>query len=163
MPVIWDTTLVSRVRPGSSALSYFEAKASSAERVLIPATSVMEVSWGYSHLDLSRPAGSKFLYWFGSFIARPEVAVLPFARAAAVAAGRVRARAPFPARAHKRDRRSKADRRVAWAFDMQIAATAWAFGVPVATENVADFTRLAAVLAELYPRAKPLEVLPSPL
>ncbi len=46
---------------------------------------------------------------------------------------------------------------------MQIAATAWAFCVPVATENVADFTRLSELLAELYPRAKPLEVLPSPL
>ena len=47
--------------------------------------------------------------------------------------------------------------------DVQIASTAWALGVPVATENFADLPGLSEHLAELYPRAKPLEVLPSPL
>lgn len=52
---------------------------------------------------------------------------------------------------------------MSWAMDMEIAATARAVGVPVATENVADFECLTELLAELFPRAAPLEVRPAPV
>ena len=52
---------------------------------------------------------------------------------------------------------------MAWVADLQIAASAWAVGIPVETENVADFTLLSDLLAELFPKALPLEVRPSPL
>jgi len=52
---------------------------------------------------------------------------------------------------------------VAWVADQQIAASAWAVGVPIETENVDDFTLLSDLLAELFPTAIPLEIRPSPL
>ena len=162
MPVVWDTTLVSQIQPESWALSYFESAVDTEGRVLIPATSVREVVWGHARATAFEPRSWQLLRWLSRFLARPDVSVLPLTREAAFAAGRTRAGCPFPARS-PRDRRSKPDRRVAWVNDMQIAATAWAFCVPVATENVADFTRLSELLAELYPRAKRLEVLASPL
>ena len=163
MPVAWDTTLVSRLTPGSSALGLFESTLLDRGRVLIPAVSVMEVVCGHARASARRRRSERLLKWLPGFLARPDVGVLGFTRTAAFAVGEARARAPFPPSRRARDRRSKAERRVSWALDMQVAATAWAFGVPVATENVADFERLSELLAELYPRAKPLEVLPSPL
>ena len=82
---------------------------------------------------------------------------------AAIAAGRLRAQSPLPPRRSRADRRSKPERRVAWVADQQIAASAWAVGIPIETENMDDFTRLSYLLAELYPKAIPLEVRPSPL
>ena len=162
MPVVWDTTLVSQIQPESRALRYFDSVVATEERVLIPATSVTEIAWGHARAIASEPRSWQLLRWLSRFLARADVSVLPLTREAAFAAGRLRAGCPFPTRRH-RDQRSKPDLRVAWVNDMQIAATAWTFGVPVATENVADFTRLAELLAELYPRARPLEVLASPL
>ena len=49
-------------------------------------------------------------------------------------------------------------REAAWILDVQIAATAFAAGLDVATENRADFEAIAAVLRELYPTAPPLVV-----
>lgn len=162
MPVIWDTTLVSQIQPESRALGYFESAIDTEARVLIPAIAVTEVAWGDARAMASQPRSWQLLRWLSRFLARPDVTVLPLTREAAFAAGRTRASCPFPARS-RRDPRSKPDRRAAWVNDIQIASTAWTFGLPVATENVADFTRLSELLAELYPRAKPLEVLPSPL
>jgi predicted nucleic acid-binding protein len=102
------------------------------------------------------------LAWAERFFGRAEVAVVPLGRAAALATGRIRAAAPMPAQRRGGDRR-KPERRVAWVFDIQIAATAWAAGLPVATENLADYERIAGLLGDLFPRSAPLEVQPSPL
>ena len=130
MPVVWDTTLVSQIQPQSPALGYFESAVFGEERVLIPAISVTEVVWGHAQALARQPGSWQLLRWLGRFLARPDVTVIPFTREAGFAAGRMRADCPFPVRA-RRDRRSKPERRVAWVNDIQLAATAWAFGVPV--------------------------------
>ena len=158
MPVAWDTTLVSKLRPGSRALALLATRLRSTDEVAIPTASITEAVFGYA-----RARRDVDLVWFSRFVASPEIRVISFSRAAAIAAGHVRARAPFPARPRSRDRRVKSERRVAWVADLQIAASAWAVGIPVETENVADFTLLSDLLAELFPKALPLEVRPSPL
>lgn len=163
MPVVWDTTLVSRIQPSSAALAYVERALFTEGRVLLPAPSVTEVVWGYARLARTRPNVDQLLRWLGRFLARPQVTVVPLAREAALVAGRLRAQCPAPPRHRRGERRTKPERRVAWVFDLQIAATAWTVGAPVATENVADFERIAELLQELYPGAARLEVRPSPL
>ena len=88
--------------------------------------------------------------------------MIGFPLAAALAAGQMRATAPHPP-VPSRSRRPKPERRVAWVADIHIAASAWAVGVPLETENVRDFTILSALLRELVPDGRPLEVRPSPL
>jgi predicted nucleic acid-binding protein len=87
--------------------------------------------------------------------------VVPLDGRAALVAGRLRARATLPVPS-KGDKRTKAQRRVAWQLDLEIAATCWAAGYDIATENRADFERIAIALADLVPGAPPLEVLPPP-
>jgi hypothetical protein len=50
----------------------------------------------------------------------------------------------------------------AWRLDIQIAATCWAAGHDVATENTGDFERIAAAIAELYPGVPVLAVSGAP-
>ena len=163
MAVLWDTTLVSRIQPSSIALAYFERALVTEARVLVPAVSVAEVVWGHARVARTRPTFDQLLRWLGRFLARADVTVVPLARGASFAAGRLRAACPVPPHRRRDERRSKPERRVAWVFDLQIAATAWMSGLPVATENVADFERIVELLAELFPRATRLEVRPSPL
>lgn len=163
MPVLWDTTLVSRIQPASVGLAHFERAFATEGRVLLPAVSLTEVVWGYARLRRARPGGEHLLRWFSRFLALYHVTVAPLGREAAFATGHLRARCPVPPHRPGGERRTKPERRVAWVFDLQIAATAWALGVPVATENVADYARIAELLAELFPRATPLEVQASPL
>jgi hypothetical protein len=54
-------------------------------------------------------------------------------------------------------------RQASWLLDIEIAATAFAGGLDVATENRADFEALASTLAALFPGAPALAVLDSPL
>lgn len=163
MPVAWDTTLVSRIHPESDAFAYFDRSLSGDEPVLIPATAVSEVVWGLARGAREAPRFDRALRWLKDLLGRADVAVLPLTADAAFAAGQLRSLAPVPQSGRRDRRRTKPERRVAWVLDMHVAATAWAFGVPVQTENVSDFTLLSGLLAELYPRAQPLGVLPSPL
>jgi predicted nucleic acid-binding protein len=80
---------------------------------------------------------------------------------AGLVAGRLRGVLPHPP--GRRDRRSKAMRRIAWLLDMEIAATAFAAGLDVATENRRDFEALSDALAALFPTAPPLAVVDDPL
>jgi predicted nucleic acid-binding protein len=161
MGVAWDTGLVSRLRPGSDELEFLVATALTDDRPLIPLPSVAESVFGLSlRAPTTRPSAE--VVWLVRLLSRPYVGVLPATLPAAIAAGRVRAAQPFPPPLRRRSR-SKAERRVAWATDIQIGAQAWAVGVPVATENTADFEQIAQILGDLYPKAKPLDVLPSPV
>lgn len=54
-------------------------------------------------------------------------------------------------------------RQASWLLDIEIAASAFAAGLDVATENRADFEALAAALSELFPAAPPLAVVDGPL
>ncbi len=49
-------------------------------------------------------------------------------------------------------------RQASWLLDIEIAATAFAAGLDVATENRADFEALADALAALFPDAPALAV-----
>ena len=82
--------------------------------------------------------------------------VVPMDGLAALVAGRLLARSSPPAK--RRDRRSKTARRRSWLFDVQSAATCWASGHNVATDNRDDFDMIADALARLYPDAPPLVV-----
>jgi hypothetical protein len=53
-------------------------------------------------------------------------------------------------------------RQASWLLDMQIAATAYAAGLDVATENRADFVAISDALADLFPDAPPLVVVDGP-
>lgn len=63
----------------------------------------------------------------------------------------------------KRDRRSKTMRQASWLEDIEIAATAFAAGLDVATENRGDFGALAEALAALFPDAPALAVVDGPV
>lgn len=163
MPVAWDTTLVSRLRPACAELATFRRLIDSEDSPLIPAPALAEAAFGRERSALQDSSTRNLAVWLARLIREPEVRVLPLSPLAAIVAGRLRARAPFPPVRRRLDRRSKPERRVAWINDIAIAATAWGVGVPVATENVEDFERIAELLAQLYPRAIRLEVRPSPL
>lgn len=157
MAVAWDTTLVSRLRPGSPALTLLRSRLRSPNEVAIPAVSIAEAAFGYA-----RAGRSDDLTWLTRLVASPEIGVIGFPLAAALAAGRLRATAPHPP-LPSRSRRTKPERHVAWVADIHIAASAWAVGIPLETENVRDFAILSELLRELVPAGRPLEVRPSPL
>lgn len=123
----------------------------------LTATTVQEVVSGYQAKAV-RFAGP--LEWFPEFVASGLVRILPFDRRAAIVAGRARALHPFApvAPAKRRGHRSKAEARVAWVLDIQIAATAWTAGLPVCTDDRAHFEALSEFIAALYPDTTPLEV-----
>jgi hypothetical protein len=54
-------------------------------------------------------------------------------------------------------------RQASWLLDIQIAATAFAAGLDVATDNRGDFQALGDALAALFPGAPPLAVVAGPL
>jgi hypothetical protein len=54
-------------------------------------------------------------------------------------------------------------RQASWLLDIEIAATAFAAGLDVATENRADFEALADTLAALFPDAPALGLVGGPL
>ncbi len=75
---------------------------------------------------------------------------------AVLVAGRLRGVLPHPP--VRRDRRSKTMRQASWLLDIQIAATAFAAGLDIATENHRDFEALGEALGALFPEAPALAV-----
>jgi hypothetical protein len=83
--------------------------------------------------------------------------MLPLGHAAAALAGEVRAALPFPPRP-RRAPRSKADTRVAWILDIQIASAVWAAGYDIATANRSDFVAIAEAIEAIAPGGARLNV-----
>lgn len=163
MPACWDTSLFSRVSPGTDAYDYFVEQAARGEPVAIAAGAVLERAYGYEALAASRDDFAAALRWLENEVVVGGLCqIVPLDGRAALVAGRLRARAILPAAA-KGEKRNKAQRRAAWQLDLQIAATCWAAGYDVATENRRDFELIAAKLAALAPDAPELDVVDSPV
>ncbi|HEX8054700.1 MAG TPA: hypothetical protein VF517_17060 [Thermoleophilaceae bacterium] len=162
MPAAWDTTLLSRVQPAGDAVEYVLGRAAAGEPVRVAAPAVLEVTYGYELRAGRDPRFRSLLDWFTHLMASGTFRVVPLDGRAAVVAGRVRAAMPHPPGGRKRDPRSKTMRQAAWLLDIQIAASAFAAGLDVATANRADFDEIAAVLATLFPAAPRLEVTDEP-
>jgi predicted nucleic acid-binding protein len=159
----WDTTLASRIHPDAPVLRHLFDRALADDRVRLAAPAVLEVAYGYQRKAPSDARFGVLLRWFTRLVAGTTVEVVPLDARAAVIAGRLRGVAPHPPPKRRADRRSKTMRQAAWVMDIQVAATAFAAGVDVATANRADFERLGELLAELYPDAPRLAVVDPPL
>lgn len=163
MAAVWDTTLVSRIHPKSEVLDYVVDQAVAGDLVRVAAPAVLEVVFGY---QLKADTDSRFrdlLHWFTRFVASAAFSVVPLDGRAAIVAGQVRGESPHAPPKRTGDRRSKTMRQASWLMDIEIAATAFAAGLDVATDNKADFERLGELLSTLYPDAPKLVVVHPPV
>lgn len=163
MAVVWDTTLVSRIHPASGVLDYVVDQAAADDIVRIAAPAVLEVVYGYQLKAAEDPRFRELLRWFTRFVASTAVSVVPLDARAAIVAGQVRGESPHAPPKRSGDRRSKTMRQASWLMDIEIAASAFAAGLDVATDNRADFDVLGELLSRLYPGAPKLAVVDSPV
>lgn len=161
-PIAWDTSLVSRLWPGTPALAYLEDEALAGRPLRVPAPVLTEISFGLARAAQRDARFAAQLVWIEDLLRHPKVEVLALDREAGFLAGRLRALAHHPLGQARRDARTKPERRISWLLDLQIAAAAWASGCDVATENTGDFEAIADLLAEEL-GLEPLIVHRSPL
>jgi predicted nucleic acid-binding protein len=150
---VWDTTVLSREQPEGDVAEYVLARATIGEPVHAAAPAVLEVAYGYQLKAGEDPRYGRLLAWFADLVARGSLNVVPLDGRAAIVAGQMRARSPHAPRRRRDDRRSKTMRQASWLIDIEIAATAFAAGLDVATDNRGDFEALGDLLADLYPDA----------
>lgn len=160
-PALWDTTLASRLHPRGQTLDYVLDQSAEGIPVQVAAPAVLEIAYGYERMTDTDARFADLLAWFTRLLASDAFVTVPFDGRAALIAGRVRGAMPHPP--GRRDRRSKTMRQASWLLDIQIAATAFAAGLDVATENRGDFEVLGDVLTELFPAAPALAVVEGPL
>jgi predicted nucleic acid-binding protein len=158
---LWDTTVASRLQPGSDVLDYALERAAAGSPVRVAAPAVLEIAYGYERMAGRDPRFARLLAWFTAFVDSAAVTVVALDGRAALVAGRLRGALPHPP--GKRDRRSRTMRQASWLLDVQIAATAFAAGLDVATENRGDFEALREGLLALFPAAPELAVVEAPL
>jgi predicted nucleic acid-binding protein len=158
---LWDTTLASRLHPQGEVLDYVIDQAAAGTPVSVAAPAVLEIAYGYQRKAFRDARFGELLAWFTRFLASDALSVVPLDGRAALIAGRVRAALPHPPPS-KADRRSKTMRQASWRLDVEIAATAFAAGFDVATENRRDFEALAQTLATVFPEAPRLAVVDGP-
>ena len=161
MTALWDTTLASRLHPQGEVLDYVVDQVSQGTPVRVAAPAVLEIAYGYQRKADEDARYGAMLSWFTRLLASDAFAVVPLDGRGALVAGRLRGFLPHPP--GKRDRRSKTMRQASWLLDIQIASTAFANGLDVATDNRSDFEALAEALAALFPAAPPLAIVDSPL
>jgi predicted nucleic acid-binding protein len=155
--VLWDTSLASRVRPESAELEHLNDQRTLGTPVRLAAPAVLEIAYGYQRIAALDGRASALLTWFTALFEDGSFAIVPFDGRAGIVAGRLRAEMRHPP-ARPRDHGSKTMRQASWLLDIQIAATAFAAGLDVATRNREDFEVLADALAGLFPQAPPLLV-----
>ena len=167
--MLWDTTLASRLRPHSEVLDYVIDQFADEMPVRVAAPALLEIAYGYQRMASGDRRYGELLAWLTRLLASETFSAVALDGRAALIAGRLRGVLPYPpARPDRRsksvrDRRSKTMRQAAWLLDIEIAATAFAAGLDVATENRGDFEALADALAALFPRAPALGVVVGPL
>lgn len=162
MADLWDTTLVSRIHPEGAVLDYVVDQAAG-DLVRVAAPAVLEVAYGYQLRASSDSRFRELLNWFTRLVASTAFTVVPRDGRAAVVAGQLRGESPHPPARRRDDRRSKTMRQASWLMDIEIAATAFAAGLDVATANRADFELLGELLSELFPAAPKLAVSEPPV
>ncbi|MDO8210540.1 type II toxin-antitoxin system VapC family toxin [Conexibacter sp. CPCC 206217] len=161
MTALWDTTLASLLHPGSETLEYAIERSAEGLPVRIAAPTILEIAYGYQLQTGRDERYGELLSWFTRLTASETLSIVPVDGRAALVAGRLRGAMPHPP--GRRDRRSKTMRQASWLLDVQIAATAFAAGLDVATRNRVDFEAIAAMLTRLFPTAPALAVVDGPL
>ena len=157
--VLWDTTLVSRLRPGADLLEEALRRDRTGEPIAIAAISLLEISYGMSKaVLLGRSDFARLQSWFHEFVASGVARVLALGADGALLAGEVRALLPTPPESRRPRTRSKAEARVAWTHDIQIACAAWETGHDVATVDVDHFAVISECINTLLPGAAELNV-----
>jgi predicted nucleic acid-binding protein len=160
---LWDTTLASRLHPDGPVLDYVVDQLAAGMPVRIAAPAVLEIAYGYERAAAAGDARfGGLLDWFTRLVASDAFSVVALDGRAALVAGRLRGVRPHPPR-RSRDQRSKTMRQASWLLDIEIAATAFAAGLDVATENRADFEAIADTLTAMFPHAPELAVVGGPL
>lgn len=162
MNALWDTTLASRLHPRGEVLDYVVDQLAAGKPVRIAAPAVLEIAYGYQRFASRDARYSDLLAWFTRLLASDAFSVVALDGRAALIAGRLRGVMPHPP-SSRRDQRSKTMRQASWLLDIEIAATAYAAGLDIATENRNDFETLAGALAALFPDAPALAVVDGPL
>jgi predicted nucleic acid-binding protein len=161
--VVWDTTLVSRLRPGVDLLDEVLRQDRRGEPIGIAAVSLLEISYGMSKaVYLGRPEFARLRSWFHDFVASGVARVFALGGDGALLAGEVRALLPTPPDGGRPRTRSKAEARVAWTHDIQIACAAWEAGHDIATVDVAHFAVIAECINSLIPGAASMNVVGPP-
>jgi predicted nucleic acid-binding protein len=153
--------MASRLHPHGDVLGYVVDRAAEGMPVRVAAPAVLEIAYGYQRMARTDKRYADLLAWFTRVLASDTFAVVALDGRAALIAGRLRGLLPHPPA--RRDLRSKTMRQASWLLDIEIAATAFAAGLDVATENRADFEILRDTLVELFPDAPPLTVFGGPL
>jgi predicted nucleic acid-binding protein len=159
---LWDTTLASRLHPHGEVVDYVLDQFAAGTPVRVAAPAVLEIAYGYERLASQDSRYGELLAWLTRLLASGAFSVVALDGRAALIAGRLRGVSPHPPPG-RRDRRSKTMRQASWLLDIEIAATAFAAGLDVATENRADFEALAGTLAALFPGAPALTIVGSPV
>jgi predicted nucleic acid-binding protein len=159
---LWDTTLASRLHPHGEVLDYVVDQFAAGTPVRVAAPAVLEIAYGYERFASRDARYGNLLAWLTRLLASDAFSVVVLDGRAALIAGRLRDIRPHPPQI-RRDQRSKTMRQASWLLDIEIAATAFAAGLDVATENRADFETLADTLAGLFPDAPALAVVDGPL
>lgn len=162
MAVLWDTTLASRLQPDGGVIDYVVDRASEGDAVRIAAPAVLEIVYGYQRKAGTDSRFGELLHWFIRLVASEAFRVVPLDGRAAVVAGRVRAEIPHAPPKRRGDQRARTMRQASWLLDIEIAATAFAAGLDIATDNRADFEQISACVDELFPEAPPLVVTSAP-
>jgi len=160
---LWDTTLASRLHPHGEVLDYVIDQVGAGTPVRLAAPAVLEIAYGYQRFIPRDARYGELLAWFTRLLASDAFSVVALDGRAALIAGRLRGVLPHPPPPRRRDRCSKTMRQASWLLDIEIAATAFAAGLDVATENREDFEALADTLAGLFPDAPALSVLDAPV
>lgn len=157
---LWDTMLLGRLRSNDPAALTSLLAARGGEEVLVPGPCVRELLYGlWLKAGTTRdPRASVTATWFADHVFGASGLQVVLADAAAlIAAARLRAVLPFPP-SPRRPGQSKPDQRIGWVADIEIAAIAWRWWLPLATANRRDFTVLAEALGSLYPALTALEL-----
>lgn len=131
--------------------------------VRIAAPAVLEIAYGYQRRSTKDSRFTELLAWLTRLLASDAFLVVALDGRAALIAGRLRGVLPHPPPKGRSDRRPKTLRQASWLLDMEIAATAYAAGLDVATDNRDDFVAISDALATLFPDAPPLAVVSGPL
>jgi hypothetical protein len=141
----------SKLRPGRrDVLEAAVAHRGTAYEPMLAAPVVSEVVFGFRrHAGGARDAA----WWEGHVLGdAPRFRYVAPSVEAVVLAARVRARRPAsPATPRRTDGRKDPERRVSWSRDIELAAIAATSGLPVATENLRDFTVIARLIDEIAP------------
>lgn len=149
--VLWDTMFASKLRLGRpEILEAALAHRGTRYEPVLAAPVVSEVLFGFWR----RAAGARdAAWWEGNVVAGAErFRFLAMSIEAPVLAARVRAAQPTsPAPARRTEGRKDPERRVSWSRDIELAAIAATSGLPLATENLRDFSVIAELIAAVAP------------